>query len=124
MSADPFLRLSEDFCLFTTSWLEELKLSEACRFMAGMLIFGLDESTEEVEESCRQNLQVHNAIVLILPDRACAMLDNFRHFIFLEANGTQRSTISCPSQQPMSNQRHINVQTALFNFKSCMRTSL
>lgn len=38
VSAEPFLRLSEDLCLFTTSWLEELKLSEAWRFMAGMLM--------------------------------------------------------------------------------------
>ena len=44
VSAEPFLRLSEDFCLFTTNWLEELKLSEAWRFMAGILIAETTES--------------------------------------------------------------------------------
>lgn len=44
VSAEPFLRCSEDFWRFTTSWLEELKLSEAWRFMAGMLIAAIERA--------------------------------------------------------------------------------
>ena len=76
VSAEPFLRFSEDFCLFTTSWLDELKLSEAWRFMAGMFIFGactLDRDMSETESASPNHSRVSEC-------SCCSRrrLDNFR----------------------------------------------
>jgi hypothetical protein len=35
------LRFELDFCRLTTTWEEELKLSEACLFMAGIMAGGI-----------------------------------------------------------------------------------
>ena len=37
-TAEPPLRSVLDFCRLTKAWLDELKLSEACRFIAGIMI--------------------------------------------------------------------------------------
>lgn len=70
VSAEPFLRFSEDFCLFTTSWLDELKLSEAWRFIAGMFIFGtctLDRDVSEAESATPNDSRVY---AVLAPDGA------------------------------------------------------